>query len=110
MQVLDLAVLAEFVVDGLLVGLLVDVGHHDDPALDGADGGGAAVGLHVALVAGRRGSRSPSRSPSRSRSLLFLRRFLRRFLLLLLRLVVDIHFYVGHDDGVCGGASRSVCR
>ena len=51
MQVLDLAVLAEHVVDGLLVGLLVDAGDDDDPALDGADGRCAAVGLHVLVAA-----------------------------------------------------------
>lgn len=47
MQVLDLAVLAKQILYGFLVGLLMHIGNDDDPTFDGADGGGARVGLHV---------------------------------------------------------------
>lgn len=87
-QVLNLAVLAELVLDGLLVGLLVDVGDHYDPALDGADGGGAAVGLHLGLVAGGRAACCLGGGGGGG--------------------VVDFHFYVGHFRGcVLGGAGLS---
>lgn len=46
MQILDLAKLAKLVLDGFLIGLLVYVGHHDDPAFDGAHGSRLGVGLH----------------------------------------------------------------
>lgn len=46
-QVLYLAVLAECVVDCLLVDLLVQVCDDDDPALYGAHGSGLGVGHHV---------------------------------------------------------------
>lgn len=68
-QVLDLAVLAKLVVDSLLVGLLVHIGHNDDPALDGAHGGRFAVGLHVVEFCLRRDGRDG---------------------------LVDVHFYVSH--------------
>jgi hypothetical protein len=55
MQVLDLAKVGKLVVQGLLVGLLMHVRHHDDPALDGAHRRRAAMRLHVADVGlGRR--------------------------------------------------------
>lgn len=70
MQVLDLAVLAERVVDCLLVDLLVQVCHDDDPALYGAHGGGVGVGHHVVdLCLGGLGRAG----------------------------LVDIHLHVGHD-------------
>lgn len=81
MQVLDLAVLAEFVVDDLLIGLLVDVCDDDDPALDGAGCRGAAVCLH-GVVATRGGSGAS-----------------------LLRLV-NFHLDFGHGDGMCLSFSR----
>ena len=46
MHVPNLAKLAKLVVDDLLVGLLVHIRHHDDPALDGAHGRGLGVCLH----------------------------------------------------------------
>lgn len=51
-HVADLAKLAELVVDGLLVGLLVHVGGHDDPALDGAHGSRLGVRLHGGQLGG----------------------------------------------------------
>ena len=59
-QVLDLAVVAKHLLEVLLAGFLVDVGHEDDPAFDGSDcyrtgrcaylGGGAAVVVGWGLI------------------------------------------------------------
>lgn len=78
-QVLDLAVFAKFVVYGLLVGLLVHVGHDNNPALDGTHGGRFAVGLHVVdfCLGGHRRDG-----------------------------LVDVHFYVGHGHGKVLGCKR----
>jgi hypothetical protein len=46
-EVLDLAVVAKLILQGLLVGLLVHIGDHYDPALDRTDGCGICVRLHV---------------------------------------------------------------
>lgn len=73
MQVFDLAILAKLVVYRLLVGLLVDVGYYNDPALNGAHGGRFAVGLHVVdFCLGGHGRDG------------------------LVNVDVDIHFYVSH--------------
>lgn len=70
MHVLDLAILPKYILQRLLVGLLVNVGDDNDPTLDGADGCGFGMGLHVGLIArGGWGGR---------------------------RVDVDIHLYVGH--------------
>ena len=74
-QVLNLAVVAELVVDGLLVGLLVHVGHHDDPALDGAHRRRLGVRLHVADLGLGRGRGRAAADGAR---------------------VVDVHLNVGH--------------
>lgn len=80
-HVFDLAILSKNILQRLLVCLFVDIGDDNDPTLDGADGRSFRMGLHVGLVArGRRGGR---------------------------RVDVDIHFYVGHFEGVILGC-RSV--
>jgi hypothetical protein len=71
-QVLDLAVLAKGVVDGLLVGLLVHIGHDDDPALDGAHGRRLGLRLHVVDLGLGGGGRLGRAG------------------------LVDVHLYVGH--------------
>lgn len=69
-QVLNLAVLAKGVVDCLLVDLLVQVCHDDDPALYGAHGGCLGVRHHVVdLCLGGLGRAG----------------------------LVDVHLHVGHD-------------
>lgn len=95
MQVLDLAVLAKHILDGLLVGLLVDVCDHDDPALDGADGGRATMGLHLGFVAHRSGTAGGSSLGGGGGGG-----------------VVDFHFHVGHFEGWggCGIREREAGR
>lgn len=69
-QVLYLAVLAESIVDCLLIDLLVQVCHDDDPALYGAHGSGLGVRDHVVdLCLGGLGRAG----------------------------LVDVHLHVGHD-------------
>lgn len=74
MQVLNLAVLAEGVVDRLLVDLLVQVRDDDDPALYGAHGGGLGVRHHVVDLCLRGLGRAG---------------------------LVDVHLHVGHDLPAC---------
>lgn len=76
MQILDLAILAKRVLNGFLVGFLVNVGDNDDPALDGAHRGRFEQRLHVVHLC-RRGA--SARSSARGGGL------------------VDVHLYVGHD-------------
>jgi hypothetical protein len=54
-QVLDLAIVTKQIMDSLLVGLVMHVGHHYNPAFNGTHGCGLVVGLHVgyAGVGGR---------------------------------------------------------
>lgn len=80
-QVLDLAVLAKGVVNCLLVDLLVQVRHDDDPALYGAHGGRLGVRHHVVdLCLGGLGRAG----------------------------LVDVHLHVGHDCllGALAGCGR----
>lgn len=76
MQILDLAILAKCVLNGFLVGFLVDVGDNDDPALDGAHSGRFEKRLHVVNLCRRR---ARARGCARGDGL------------------VNVHLYVGHD-------------
>lgn len=96
MQVLDLAILAKGVLNGLLVGFLVNVGDDDNPSLDGTHGGRFEKRLHVVNLcrsgAGAGGSARGGR-------------------------LVDVHLYIGHGcegPGVLFGREsynvERVCR
>jgi hypothetical protein len=85
MKILDLAVLAKLVLYGLLVRLLVHVGHHYDPALDGANCGRLGVSLHVDSVGAAPGAPVAARRGG----------------------LVNIHLCVGHDGRWRKGDGRA---